>query len=131
MNILDLAQQLPDYRQEWKISHLATDIVFITVVAVICGAKDWSDVQYFGVCKEPFFRRYLLLPNGIPSHDTFNRFLSGLNPQVMEQQFRIWVKTLCSENSRLVCIDGKTICGAKKQVKAYFTWSAPSVMPTE
>jgi predicted transposase YbfD/YdcC len=120
MNIFDFAQQLPDYRQEWKISHLATDIVFITVAAVICGAQDWSDVQYFGVCKEQFFRRYLLLPNGIPSHDTFNRFFAGLNPQVMEQQFRIRVKTLCSENSRLVCIDGKTIRGAKNAGKSLF-----------
>jgi hypothetical protein len=109
---------------------LATDIVLITVAAVICGAQDWSDVQYFGVCKEQFFKRYLLLPNGIPSHDTFNCFFAGLNLQVMEQQFRIWVKTLCSENSRLVCIDGKTICWAKKRVKACFTCSAPSVMPT-
>jgi predicted transposase YbfD/YdcC len=103
-----------------KVRHLSTDIIFITVAAVICGAEDWEDIEYFGHCKEAFFRKYLLLPNGIPSHDTFNRFFSLLNPQVMETQFRIWVKTLCSERTELVSIDGKTICGAKNQGKSLF-----------
>lgn len=120
MNIIDFAHSLPDYRQASKVRHLATDIVFITVASVICGAQDWEDVQYFGICKEKFFRRYLLLPNGIPSHDTFNRFFSSLNPQVMEEQFRIWVKAVCSERSELVSIDGKTICGAKERGRSPF-----------
>jgi hypothetical protein len=101
MNILEFANSLPDHRQEIKIRHLSTDIIFITVAAVICGAQDWEDIEYFGYCKESFLRKYLLLPNGIPSHDTFNRFFSNLDPQVMESRFRIWVKTICSEHSEL------------------------------
>jgi len=62
----------------------------------------------------------LELPNGIPSHDTFNRFFSNLDPLVMEQQFRIWVRTICSERTELVSIDGKTICGAKNGSKSLF-----------
>ena len=120
MNILQFAQNLPDHRQEVKILHLSVDIIFITVAAVICGAEDWEDVQYFGEAKEKFFRKHLLLPNGIPSHDTFNRFFSNIDPIVMEQQFRIWVKTVCAHNSRLVSIDGKTICGAKAGGKSLF-----------
>jgi predicted transposase YbfD/YdcC len=120
MTILQFAQSLPDHRQEFKILHLSTDIIFITVAAVICGAEDWEDVQYFGEAKEQFFRKHLLLPNGIPSHDTFNRFFSNIDPIVMEQQFRIWVKTVCAHNSTLVSIDGKTICGAKANGKNLF-----------
>jgi hypothetical protein len=41
MSILEFAGSLPDYRQEVKVRHLATDIIFITVAAVICGAEDW------------------------------------------------------------------------------------------
>ena len=44
MNILDFAQRLPDHRQEVKVRHLSTDIIFITVAAVICGAEDWKDI---------------------------------------------------------------------------------------
>ena len=120
MNILEFANSLPDFRQSHKIEHLSTDIIFITVAAVICGAEDWEDIEYFGHCKEAFFRKYLLLPNGIPSHDTFNRFFSNISPEVMEKQFRIWVKTLCSERTELISIDGKTICGAKNGSKSLF-----------
>lgn len=120
MSILAFANSLPDHRQEIKVRHLSTDIIFITVAAVICGAEDWEDIEYFGHCKETFFRKYLLLPNGIPSHDTFNRFFSNLNPEVMETQFRIWVRAICSQRTELVSIDGKTICGAKNQGKSLF-----------
>ena len=120
MNILDFAQSLPDHCQEVKIRHLSTDIIFITVAAVICGAEDWEDIEYFGRCKETFFRKYLELSNGIPSHDTFNRFFSNLDTLVMEQQFRTWVKTICSERTELISIDGKTICGAKNGSKSLF-----------
>jgi predicted transposase YbfD/YdcC len=120
MTILEFAKSLPDHRQQMKIRHLPEDIIFITVAAVICGAEDWEDIEYFGHCKELFFRKYLLLPNGIPSHDTFNRFFSALDPKVMESQFRIWVQTLCSQRTELVSIDGKTICGAKQGGKSLF-----------
>jgi predicted transposase YbfD/YdcC len=120
MNILDLANSIPDFRQEVKIQHQACDIVFITVAAVICGAQDWEDIEYFGHCKEKFFRQYLLLPNGIPSHDTFNRFFANLNPKVLEREFRFWVKTICNQDSNLISVDGKTIRGAKVRSKSIF-----------
>lgn len=120
MNILDFANSIPDHRQQAKIRHLSTDIIFITVAAVICGAQDWEDIEYFGRCKEAFFRKYLKLPNGIPSHDTFNRFFSNIDPHVMESQFRIWVKAICSQCSQLVSIDGKAIRGAKEGGKSIF-----------
>jgi predicted transposase YbfD/YdcC len=120
MNILDFANSIPDFRQDFKVQHQASDIVFITVAAVICGAQDWDDIEYFGHCKEDFFRQHLLLPNGIPSHDTFNRFFANLNPQVLESEFRSWVKTICNEDSDLISIDGKTIRGAKVRSKSVF-----------
>jgi predicted transposase YbfD/YdcC len=120
MNILDFANSIPDFRQELKVQHQACDIVFITVAAVICGAQDWEDIEYFGHCKESFFRQHLLLLNGIPSHDTFNRFFANLNPKVLEEEFRSWVKTICNEESKLISIDGKTIRGAKVGSKSVF-----------
>ena len=120
MSIIDFAESIEDFRRPWKIRHLSTDIIFITVAAVICGAEDWEDVQDFGDCKEKFFRKYLELLNGIPSHDTFNRFFSSISPEILEAQFRVWVKALCSERTELVSIDGKTLCGAKNEGKSMF-----------
>ena len=120
MTILDFANSLPDHRQQVKIRHKATDIVFITVAAVMCGAQDWEDVTALGECKENFFRKHLELPNGIPSHDTFNRFFSNLDPKAMEEQFRLWVKDICSNTTKLIAIDGKTIRGARSGSKSLF-----------
>jgi predicted transposase YbfD/YdcC len=120
MNILDFAKSIPDFRQEVKVQHQACDIVFITVSAVICGAQDWEGIEYFGHCKEKFFRQYLSLAYGIPSHDTFNRFFANLNPKVLEAEFRFWVKSICREESNLISVDGKTIRGAKVNSKSIF-----------
>ena len=120
MTLLDFANSLPDHRQQVKVLHKATDIVFITVAAVICGAQDWEDVAALGECKEDFFRKYLELPNGIPSHDTFNRFFSNLDPDAMEEVFRVWVTDICSEKTELIAIDGKTIRGARSGSKNLF-----------
>ena len=57
MTILDFANSLPDHRQQVKVLHKATDIVFITVAAVICGAQDWEDVAALGECKRGFFSK--------------------------------------------------------------------------
>jgi hypothetical protein len=62
----------------------------------------------------------LELANGIPSHDTLNRFFSGIDPVVMEQQFRIWVKAICSQPGELVSTDGKTIRRARSGGKSLF-----------
>ena len=120
MTILDFAKSMPDHRQQVKVLHKSVDIVFITVAAVICGAQDWEDVAALGECKEDFFRKFLELPNGIPSHDTFNRFFSNLDPESMELQFRKWVRDVCAETTGLIAIDGKTIRGARSDSKSLF-----------
>ncbi len=50
------------------------DIIMIAICAVICGADDWVKVAEFGEAKSSWFKTFLELPNGIPSHDTFARF---------------------------------------------------------
>ena len=75
MNILKFAQSLPDHRQEVKIRHLSTDIIFMTVAAVICGAQDWEDIEYFGHCKEEFFRTYLEYLPMIPLIGSFQTWI--------------------------------------------------------
>ena len=52
-------------------SHNFIDILVIAVCAVICGADTWVEIQEFGEEKEDWFRSFLELPNGVPSHDTF------------------------------------------------------------
>ena len=60
--------------------HQLTDILTIAVCAVLSGADSWEQMAEYGRRKEAFFRRFLALPHGIPSHDTFYRVFAALDP---------------------------------------------------
>jgi len=65
-------KSLPDPRRvTMNLRHKLIDILVIAICAIICGADSWVAVAEFGKAKEQWFRTFLELPNGIPSHDTF------------------------------------------------------------
>ena len=45
----------------------------ISVCAVICGAEHWTEIEDFGNSNIEWFKSFLDLPNGIPSHDPKSR----------------------------------------------------------
>ncbi|MDR1092200.1 MAG: transposase family protein [Prevotella sp.] len=87
MNLLDFANSIPDFRQELKIQHQASDIVFITVAAVICGVQDWEDIEYFGHCKDNALRNQnnrratALIPMMKKEGKTYTLIAESLNRQ--------------------------------------------------
>ena len=112
--LLEILANLNDHRIERKKEHLLIDIVVITIASVICGAENWNQIQMFGQSKYEWFKTFLKLPNGIPSHDTFNRFFSLLEPDKFESIFMEWVSTISKRiKGEVINIDGKTIRGAK------------------
>ena len=72
---------LEDPRTGHARRHELLDIIVITLCAVICGADNWVEIEEFGKAKADWFRRFLKLPNGIPSHDTFGRVFGQLDPE--------------------------------------------------
>lgn len=108
--LLRAFSELKDPRMDRTKRHSLPDILAIAICATICGADDWSKMEIFGHCKEKWFRTFLDLPNGIPSHDTFRRVFMLLDPQAFEQCFISWIAELShASKGRLVAIDGKTI----------------------
>ena len=100
---------LPDPRAVNKI-HKLHDLIVIAVMAVICGADGWAEVALFGRCKQKWLATFLELPGGIPSHDTFGRVFSLLDPDAFERCFLAWMSALVElAGGRLVAIDGKSI----------------------
>jgi len=77
---------LPDPRGVNKI-HKLHDLIVIAVMAVICGADGWAEVALFGRCKRKWLATFLELPGGIPSHDTFGRVFSLLDPVLLNAAF--------------------------------------------
>jgi predicted transposase YbfD/YdcC len=102
--------EIKDPRIERKKLHKLIDIISITLCVVITGAKSWLDIESFGQCKYKWFKSFLELPNGIPSHDTFNRVFSRINPQELEKCFSNWVKSISDLlPEEQIVIDGKTL----------------------
>lgn len=108
-------RQIPDPRINRNKKHLLLDIILLSVLAVICGAESWDSIEMFGKSKIDFLRRFLRLPNGIPSHDTINRVFTMLRPEKFEQLFIQWVDSLRIKgiSNEVVAIDGKTSRGSK------------------
>ena len=110
--------QIPDFRRSHKQLYDLESILLIGIIAVICGADSWNEMENYAQSKEEFLRTFLDLPNGIASHDTFNRVFSNIDSKQFETCFIEWVTTLAQLQSKeVVAIDGKTIRGAKASGK--------------
>ena len=103
---------LPDPRIDRTKRHALGDILVIALSAVVCGADSWEDIEEFGRAKEPLFRRFLALPNGIPSHDTFYRVFPALDPKKFADCFGRWMAAVCEGTGLThIAIDGKAVRG--------------------
>ena len=101
---------VPDPRIDRTKLHKLEDIMMLAICAVICGAETWVDIVEFGRAKKDFFRTFLELPNGIPSHDTFGRVFAAMDADAFEKALGAWVKGFAgTSEGKLVAIDGKTI----------------------
>lgn len=101
---------VPDPRREHGRLHLLSDLIAITVCAVVCGADNWIDVAKYGERKSAWLETFLELPHGIPSHDTFNRVFRRILPEGFQQGFHRWMTALVeATDGRLVAIDGKAL----------------------
>lgn len=99
--------------------HKLVDILVIAVCAVIAKCDTWDEIEAYGEAKQEFLRKFLELTNGIPSHDTFNRVFSLIDPKVLLNCFSQWMQSLKQEveKGRSIQIDGKTLRGSKSSGK--------------
>jgi predicted transposase YbfD/YdcC len=110
ISLITIIRELPDPRVERTRLHRFEDILIIALCAMICGAESFEDMENFGEAKKDWFSGFLELPNGIPSHDTFNRLFCALNPEKFLEAFMRWTQSLReSLAGEIVAIDGKAI----------------------
>jgi predicted transposase YbfD/YdcC len=120
--------KLKDPRINRRKRHLLIDIITISVCAVVSGCDDWQQIETFGNSRFDWLKRFLRLPNGIPSHDTFERVFDRLDPRAFQACFREWMQAL-HETLGLsqIAIDGKTLRGSGtgvfKQLHLVSAWA--------
>ena len=117
-NPLKYFAELSDPRVERTREHLLEEILLMAIAAVLSGAGSWNEIEDYGKAKRPWFKGFLKLPGGIPSHDTFNRVITGLDPAELERGFSDWVVSIAKLTAgEVVAIDGKALCGTREAGK--------------
>jgi len=111
-NILQWLNWVIDLRQQKKVKHLMKDIIAIVFFAKIANADEWTQIHYFAIEKEKYLRKYLELPNGIPSHDTIQRVFAMVSPEFLKKYQIRWNELLNSNQGeklkKIFALDGKT-----------------------
>ena len=104
---------LEDPRADRGKNHSLLDMVGLVLCGTICGADTWADIERFARGHLAWFEEFLELPYGVPSHDTFARVFSILDPEQLQQCLAAWVQHLqfCLDGET-VAIDGKTLRGS-------------------
>jgi predicted transposase YbfD/YdcC len=107
--ILRLFRDIPDPRAA-NARHRMEDLVCIAIMAVMCGSQSWAAVEAWGLIRKQQLKSFLSLPHGIPSHDTFDRVFSLLDPEKFEAAFNAFAAALVKgSDGMFVAVDGKTL----------------------
>ena len=110
MNIVEIFEELPDFRVPGRTSYPLSEILVISLCAVLSGAEDYEDIAEYGRQKSDFLSTFLDLESGIPSHDTFNRVFRFMDKEVFSQCLTRWSSEIVQSLSDLqINIDGKVL----------------------
>ncbi len=108
--LADVFVGIRDPRQAKKVDHDLVELLVVAVCGVLAGADDFVEIEAWATEKLDWFRQYLRLANGVPSHDTFGRVFAAIDAEAFAAAFRRWVSGIVPalEKDDVVSIDGKT-----------------------
>lgn len=119
---------LPDPRSDVNKKHLMIDMLFIALCGVLCGLRRWEEVADFAKARKEWFKKYLELPNGIPSHDSIRYLFLYIDQNAFNKTFSDWTSKIAGSLKNChVAIDGKASrrsASPAKGIKALHTVSA-------
>lgn len=118
MELREIFEEVPDFRVKGRTDHILSEILVISLCAVISGADDFEEIAEYGRQKEEFLRTFLSLPSGIPSHDTFNRVFRLMDYKSFEACLSTWSQEIIDQLDHYqVNIDGKVLRATGKRGK--------------
>ena len=109
-SLMEYLEEIPDPRVKRRRAHKLVDILVIGLCSMLIGGEGFNDMAMFGSIKRDWLKTFLELPHGIPSHDTFNRVFSAIDPHCFLNCFVRWVQDICPTLAGgVVAIDGKAL----------------------
>jgi predicted transposase YbfD/YdcC len=122
LSLIEHFKDLADPRIDRTKEHDLIDVLIIAVCCLLCAGESFNDMEDFGKAKEEWFKGFLKLRHGIPSHDTFNRVFQALDPKQFLECFLRWTQSLREAiPQEVVALDGKALRRAmnKSQTPRY------------
>ena len=109
--LLELLAEVPEHRKGNAIKYSLRDILFLGIFAILCGAETYTGMQTFSELHLEELKKYLELPNGVPSHDVFGDIFSRVDIQAVEECFQIFKNSVQGGEHKdvVVALDGKTV----------------------
>lgn len=113
-SLIDHFSDVEDPRIDRTKKHNVIDIISITIMATISGMQNWMEIVDWSETNQEWLKTFLELPGGIPSHDTFGRVFSLINPEAFQEAFKSWVESikLNFPSREIIAIDGKFLNGS-------------------
>ena len=109
LTLKDAMLLVADFRINRKKKYPLYEILMIAACTIICGGKGFNDFAKFGTAKYKWFKQFLPLENGIPSHDTFRRVFSLLDPTSFNKAIVTWLESVVDVAGDVISIDGKCL----------------------
>lgn len=111
--------------------HKLIDVIFIAICAVVAGADTYEQIENFGKQRKRWLGKFLELPHGIPSHDTFGRIFERMIPNEFQNSFMRWIESVAElTKGQVIAIDGKTLrrshdnSNGKKAIHMISAWAS-------
>ena len=112
-NLLGYVEEIEDPRVQRTQKHILKEILAIAILAVIAGSQGWEDMENYGIAKQEWLSKFLELPHGIPSDDTFRRVFERIDPESLQKCLEKWVNSIMNSiQGEIIPIDGKTLRGS-------------------
>jgi predicted transposase YbfD/YdcC len=106
-------RRLKDPRVRRRSRHLLVDMIVLAICGVIADCDNWREIVLFAKQRIAWFRRFLRLPHGVPSHDTLERVFDRLDPRAFQSCCLAWLRAVADlVGVGHIAIDGKTLCGS-------------------
>lgn len=107
LNLTEILEGIEDTRRQNSVIYPLHEILFIMLVAVMCGATSYARIEMFAAGRKEWFGKYLKLENGLPDANTFRRVLMSITPEKVHSLFAEWMKSVIPNVKGVVAIDGK------------------------